>query len=184
MFRSNSTVVDTCTLRLNALKKHLSAKTQVSINGVHYTVAQLIDAYQACLDTRAALLAAQASVKTALAERDAAENARLAIEHGLKVWVIGRFGATSPVAHEFGYGPKKAAATSPEAKVLAIARAKATREARRTLGKKQKQKIKGTVVVPAEPPAAVSNNSASHASGEAPANGVATPSPNGAALPH
>lgn len=181
MFKSNAVVVDTCNLRLTALKKHLSAKTQVSINGVHYSVAQLIAAYQACLDTRASLLEAHGIVKKAIAERDAAEAERAAIEQGLKVWIIGQFGATSSVAHEFGYGPKKQGAKTLETKVLAVTRAKATRKARHTMGKKQKQDVKGTKVVLAEPPAAVSIDGASH---EATSNGAHAPPLNGSAQPN
>jgi hypothetical protein len=149
--KNNAVIVDTCSQRLAALEKHLAAKAQIAINGVHHPVSALIAIFKSCLDTRAALLAARGVEKKALSERQSAEKARLAIENGLKAWVIAQFGATSPVAHEFGYGPKKARVLDVKTKARAVALAQATREARHTLGKKQKKKIKGAVVVPDEP---------------------------------
>ncbi len=62
---------------------------------------------------------------------------------------------------DFGLTARKTPVVSPETMVAAAAKAKATRAARHTLGKKQKAKITGTVVTtapavppPATPPAA------------------------------
>ena len=54
IIKNNSVIVATCTKRINALKKHIAAKTPILINGVPHTAAQLISAYNACLQTRAA----------------------------------------------------------------------------------------------------------------------------------
>jgi hypothetical protein len=59
----------------------------------------------------------------------------------------------------FGLTPRKPRVVSPETKVAAAAKAKATRQARHTLGSKQKAKVKGDVTgitvtpVVTEPPA-------------------------------
>ena len=46
---------------------------------------------------------------------------------------------------DFGLTPRKARVVTPEEQVIAAAKAKATRAARHTMGKKQKAAIKGTV---------------------------------------
>ena len=70
---------------------------------------------------------------------------------GVKAYVIAHFGRKSTILALLGFLPKKKTPT-PETKVEANAKGKATREARHTLGKNQKKAIKG-VVPPAAPPA-------------------------------
>ncbi len=71
------------------------------------------------------------------------------MDSALKPWVIGQFGPNSQEAIDFGFPPKKTATLSVEEKVQAVAQAKATREARGTMGKKARLKIKGVVPSPA-----------------------------------
>ncbi|HEY2512640.1 MAG TPA: hypothetical protein VGI39_17355, partial [Polyangiaceae bacterium] len=52
---------------------------------------------------------------------------------------------------EFGFLPAKVGEKSAETKALAVQKSQATRDARGTKGKRQKEKIKGTIVVPAVP---------------------------------
>ena len=46
---------------------------------------------------------------------------------------------------DFGLSPRKVAVVSPEARVAAVAKTKATRAARHTMGAKQKKAIQGDV---------------------------------------
>ncbi len=154
----NAEVVDTTAQRLKALTDNVAAKAEITMDGARYTRAQLAAIYQAALDTRSALVKSRAQVKVDLAARGKAEANRVAIESGLKAWVVAQFGPRSNEAYEFGYTPRKPGVASVETKANAQKLATATRAARGTMGKKQKLKVKGTLVAPTEPavPAAAS----------------------------
>ena len=145
--------IDTCAARLKALNAYVkssSAKT-ISVNGTTYKASDVIAMYQACLDARATLDTQRAQVKATQKVRAAAETQRRAADRALKPWVINQFGADSQEATDFGFPPAKKATRSVENKTNAVALSKATRAARHTMGKVQKEKIKGTIVVPAAP---------------------------------
>jgi hypothetical protein len=80
------------------------------------------------------------------------------VARGLKQYVMNAYGAESPVLADFGFTVPKRAALTVEQQTQAIAKRKATRKARNTLGKKQKAAIKGNVtgvnVTPITEPAA------------------------------
>jgi hypothetical protein len=86
----------------------------------------------------------------------------------LKQWAFAKFGASSQAAKDMGFAPRKVAKRTVETKQHAVQQSIATREARHTMGKKQRSRIKGVVVAPIAPaePAVV----------EAPAAPPATPS--------
>jgi hypothetical protein len=149
---NNATVVDTCTKRLNALKEHAgNNKGTIAMNGEDLKVSDVISIYQGCLDSRAALAKSRTQVKTDLATKASAEQARVDADKALSAWVVTKFGAGSQAALDFGFTPRKVAARTADSKAKAAALALATREARHTMGKKQKKSIKGTVVVPTAP---------------------------------
>jgi hypothetical protein len=177
--QNNAKIVSTCGQRLEALKKYLKTKTAMTVGGESMKLSDLVAAYQAAVDTRAALIPQRASYKKALAARDSAEVTREAIDKKLKAWVVNQFGATSQEAEEFGFLPTKVTEKSAETKATAVLKLRATREARNTMGKRQKQKIKGTIVAPAAPaePAITAPAATAAASAPATTNGA----PNGAA---
>jgi len=182
--KNSSVIVDRCKQRIEALLSGVPAKAEITIDGTRYTRAQVVAIYQASLDTRAALVKSRAQVKVDLAARSTAEVDRLAIEAGMKAWVVSQFGAESNEAYEFGYTPKKPAHTTAETKANAVKLAKATREARGTMGKKKKLSIKGTLVVPTVPaapattaPAAPVQNTSTATGSGAPAAPAATAAP-------
>lgn len=148
---NNATVVDACTKRLNALKEYGGNKGTIPMNGEDRKVTDVIAIYQGCLDSRAALAKSRTQVKTALATKASAEQARVDADKALSAWVTTRFGAGSQEALDFGFAPRKAATRTVESKAKAAAQAKATRDARHTMGKKQTRSIKGTVIVPTAP---------------------------------
>jgi hypothetical protein len=145
---NNAYVVSLSSTRIAGIKKYITnGKTEIPVAGQVMKPADVIKVFQASLDTRAFVKTKKAELKAALKERDDAEVARVATDDALKGWVTNRFGVDSTEAHEIGYAPKKVAEKSVETKATAIVRGKATREARHTLGPKQKAKIKGTTVV-------------------------------------
>jgi hypothetical protein len=128
---SNAGAVDVCTRRINAVNKNVpNAKTAIMIDGEPYKPAEIVGVYQASLDARAAALAARVALRRALADRAAAEKTRRKIDKGLRKWVPGQFGESSTAADEFGFAPKVTVLTVEE-KGQAIAKAKATRQAKK-----------------------------------------------------
>lgn len=140
---NNAVVIDKCVQRLTALKAHVTPKEKIAINGTPHTAADVEAIYQACLDSRARVAAARADLKIALDERGSKEAARRAADRALKPWVNAQFGEGSKQALEFGFPPAKKPARTPEEKLLSAKQAKATREARHTVGPKAKLDIKG-----------------------------------------
>jgi hypothetical protein len=151
-FARNDVVVTLSNRRMNGITKYLEhSRTPIPIAGRLMTPAALLKLYQRSLATRDAVHAAQGAYKAALAARDATEAERQVVDVGLRSWVQNRFGEGSPEAAEFGFSPRKAPEITAEARMKAVRLNKATRIARRTLGKKARLKIKGELPTEAEP---------------------------------
>jgi hypothetical protein len=103
------------------------------------------------------------------------------VARGLKQYVMNTYGAASPVLADFGFNVPKRAALTVEQQTQAIAKRKATRKARNTLGKKQKAGIKGNVtgvnVTPITEPAAPAVAPAPAVTPASPTPAPAQPSP-------
>ena len=185
IIKNNAKVVSTCGQRLIALKKFVKTKTAITASGEQTKLADLVAVYQAAIDTRNALVPSRAAFDKALAARDSAEVARQATDKKLKAWVVNEFGAGSQEAQEFGFLPPKIRAKSADTKAIAVEKLRATRTARGTKGKRQREKIKGTIVAPAAPadPATTAPAASPAASATPSTNGPlnGAPSTNGAA---
>lgn len=104
-------------------------------------------AYQAVDD-------AEEKYKIALAARDAIEEQAVTRRKQIRAAVKGVLGSANPALLKFGMTPDKPRHALSAAEVTEmVAKAKATRLARHTMGKKQKLAIKGQVP-PASPPKA------------------------------
>jgi hypothetical protein len=150
--QNNAQIIATCNQRLTALKKHVtSQKTTVPISGQPMKLTDLVTVYQNAVDTRSKLVEQRAAYDAALTERDSADTTRQAVDEGLRAWVTTQYGLSSPEATEFGFQPRKVRARSAATVAEAVEKSAATRAARGTRGKRQKAKIKGTVVAPPAP---------------------------------
>ncbi len=144
---------------LLGLGKHFSNVPSVTLGGVSYPMADLKRLIQGDLDTIDATAQAKADYRAKVQverDTDAQVNPTLRL---LKAYVIAYFGDSQDAAaalDDFGYSPRKTPKKSVETKAQAIQKTEATREARHTLGRKQKARIKGTAATsaPATPPAA------------------------------
>ena len=168
-----SNIADTCNQRIRGLNQHMQPTRPVDIDGETMTLPEVIAVYQDCLNARDDLTAKRNATKVALATWTAADAKRKVVDPQLKSWVFGVFGTNSQEAKDMGFVPNKKAVVTTETKYKATLQAGATRKARGTTGKKKKQEIKGTVVVPAEPAAPAATTTAPN--GVAASNGV-TPS--------
>ncbi len=142
-FRKASVVVAICQERLRAVEDYLDPAVTMAVAGQLLTKKQVAARYQRCLDARSRVVAAQAALKGALAERDAAEKERQLTDPALRAWVTGLFGMGSAEFRAFGFVPDKKGHRSAEVQARAAERALATRAARKTMGSKQRLKIKG-----------------------------------------
>ena len=152
---SNAAILATCNRRLEALERHApKGKRAIFVDGRRLTLSQLRAVYTRCLDTRAKIASLRAEIASMVVAIRDAERGRVEFDEGVRAWVASRFGSTSQAAHDFGFPPRKTATKSVETKHHAVAQCKATRAARHTMGKRQKQAIVGVSAeeAPAEPP--------------------------------
>jgi len=127
------------------IKKDLQNVSSLPLAGTTYTMTALeqliqsrIDAANAAVNARANWLHASATYK--------ALNAQVTpVVRALRQYAINAFGQNSPTLADFGFTAPKKATLTPDQKAAKALKAKATREARGTKGKKQKAAIKGTV---------------------------------------
>jgi hypothetical protein len=162
---NNATVIARSNQRITALQKHLGAKDTVFIQGKTVNTAALVAVFQSAIDTRGEVVSTQGEYKAALAARETAETARAITDDALKEYVLQRFGANSAEAHDFGYSARKVGEKSPATKARAALLNQATRDARHTMGKKQRLGVKGTLPPTATTPPA--NGAQTEAAGAA-----------------
>ena len=139
------------------LKKHENALSLLTIDGTSFKTADVIAAVQALVDAAQAVVSSRATWQAnILADKTERSKARTFMS-GLRKALFVAFGNSVDVLADFGLTPHKSRVPrTPEEKTAAAAKAKATRAARHTMGKKQRQAIKGTAphAAPATAPVA------------------------------
>ncbi|MGH7271253.1 MAG: hypothetical protein ACREJ3_12570 [Polyangiaceae bacterium] len=151
---SNSTKQQIADQKLiDGLNKHSATITTLVIGGTSLAPAALITTLQARLSTAHAVQLTRASWQSAVKAAKDERAKTKALVAGLRQAIGVAFAGSIENLADFGLTPPKKAVLSPKQRVLATAKAKATRAARHTLGAKQKQAIKGAVppTAPASP---------------------------------
>jgi hypothetical protein len=149
---------------ISGLTKHEQSLSSFLVGSTSFKTSDIITALQARI---AAANTAQSTRATWLTAVKANANERAstkALVSGVRQQVQVMFAGSVDTLADFGLKPRKVrAAPTPEEKVAAAAKAKATRAARHTMGSKQKKGVKGTVTTivastspTASPPAAPS----------------------------
>ena len=132
-------------------QKH-SPNGQLTLGGEMFTAQALIQVLQSLGDALSGVDTAKASWKGALKNL---ADVRAKVGPTIKAyrsWVIATYGNAPAILADFGITPPKAPAPlTADRLAIAVARRKATRAARHTLGPKQKKDIKGTVPATAPP---------------------------------
>jgi hypothetical protein len=138
---------------IDGLTKHATFLPTVAIGSTSYKTADLIGTLQARIDARNAAISSRATWRAAVqAERDQRVKTQTQVA-GLRRALQVAFAGSIDGLGDFGLSPGKTPVVTPDARVEAVAKAKATRIARHTMGPKEKAKIKGTVdTAPATPP--------------------------------
>ena len=148
---NNAKIVETCTRRVRSLGSYVGSEATIAINGRKLAHADVVATYRRCLDARATVARLRAQLEEALGTVAETEAARLETDAALRAWVRAEFGVESTEAIDFGFPPPRKAVRTVEDKALAVARTKATRAARRTMGERQKEGIRGVVEGPLAP---------------------------------
>jgi hypothetical protein len=149
---NNATVVEICTRRIRALETYVDRKSVVAVNGRKHAHAEMVAVYQRSVVARAKVASLRARLAEALDEVRDADAARMEADRALKAWARGEFGVESTEVNDFGFPVPKKAVLTVEQKALAVERGRATRKARGTMGRRQKEPIRGAVPPPESAP--------------------------------
>jgi hypothetical protein len=143
---------------IDGMGKHGAAITTILIGGASQTPAEIVATLQARIDSANVVLTSRATWQNAVVTDKAGRAKSKPYVSGLKNALLVAFAGQVDVLADFGLTGRIVRVLTPEERVTAAAKAKATRTARHTMGKKQKAAIKGTVtpappapVVPASP---------------------------------
>lgn len=128
---------------IGGLRKHFGAPSY-TLGGKVYTQSQLIKAFQSHVDSLDEVDAMRAALAAAVAkERELAKRIG-ALARYLKMNVEGRFGQMPTIYADFGWEmPKKPGPKTVKAKLEGMMKVRETRKARKTMGKRQRRKVKG-----------------------------------------
>jgi hypothetical protein len=139
---------------IDGLTKNAQTLPSFVIGGTSIKSSDVIAALQARIATATTVQSTratwQAAVKASANERASTKTLVLGVKQTLQLM----YGASVDKLAEFGLTPRKPRAVpTPEQKVAAALKAKATRAARHTMGSKQKKSVKGTVTTIVTPTA-------------------------------
>lgn len=143
--------------RIAGFQKYFPATATLSIGGASYPQPAVIQVYQDDLDAEAAVTAALASYRLAVAKAKTVRAKAASFDLMVKKFVVVSYGEPPGPADDFGIAPPVRHVPDAEAKAAAAAKRKATRAARGTLGSRQKLKIKGTAPTSPAPVVTSSN---------------------------
>jgi hypothetical protein len=124
------------------VEKHL-ATTTLTLGGTPYTATALVSLIQGRITAVTATIASQATWKAAVKAEAEAKLESDAAVGGLRKTIYAMFTDVAQLA-DFGLAPHKKPVLTPAERVAMVAKAKATRAARHTMGSKQKAGITGS----------------------------------------
>ena len=129
---------------IKGLLKHVDGTEPLLLGGKKYKREELIAFCQAQLEAIAQVEAAEARVTVLRAKRDALAQGHKPVIRALEHHLRATLGADNLTLAEFGFRPaKKRKKPSGQEMLKAAEKGRATREARGTVGKKERLKIKG-----------------------------------------
>ncbi len=135
-----------------AIQKYLSQLTQIILAGVTFTPASLVQFFQDQVKLLDDATAARAALRQAAQAIKENKTTKGPVLRAFNDFVLSMFVNQPTVLADFGVPPRKTATKKVDTKQTAVEKALATRKARHTMGKRQKQKVKGVVPAPAPAP--------------------------------
>ena len=133
------------------VQQHQAQFASVSVDGQSMTSANIVALLQGRVDAVKAVENAEAALQAAhKVERDGRVKSST-FRSALVRLIVGMFLSSPDTLAAFGLTAPKAGTKTVEVKAEALAKSKATRKARHTMGKNQKLEITGTPETPATP---------------------------------
>jgi hypothetical protein len=123
---------------ITAAHEELDPKKPVVLNGTRYTLAAIVAALQRHIDAQAAVRDCEWALKQARADRAKAAKAADLVSRGLEAYLRVTLGPSSPLLQPYGVKPRKKRNVPVETKAASAEKARATRKARGTTGRKQR----------------------------------------------
>ncbi len=133
---------------IKGIETELDPSMVLHLNGKTYTPAQLAAFVRRRLYLHRRINKSKALWLSAIAKYAAHEKELNLVLGELRVQVFGLFGRESPKVKSFTFAPPKKPVRTAEQKKQTAAKARATREARGTKGRRARLEIKGTVEAP------------------------------------
>jgi len=130
--------------------RSLPSKTMIPMKGRLVRASEAAEVFDKGTETQKEASAARAKYFQTVATAHAAEAALRALIEPIKSYVQNTFGERSSTAAAFGFRPRKRTRLSAEVRYEAVAKLRATRAARGTLGPRRKPKIHMHVEIPAD----------------------------------
>jgi hypothetical protein len=128
---------------VKAVPARLGATSPLLLAGQSYEVADLVELFQEELDAMAEVKRMEAERRAAVARERFFKLRNKPVLVALENLVRGLYGGDITVLSEFALAAPKKQKKTPAVKVEAAKKSKATRQVRRTMGKKQKKSAKG-----------------------------------------
>jgi hypothetical protein len=144
--KDNKTIIKARNAKLiKGIQKNLSGFTEITLGGTVFTIPNLVGAIQADSDAIDTADAAHKQLEQAVTDEKNTHVKTADLVLLLRNFVISYFGKKAiAILGDFGFSVPKKAVKKVKVKVAAVEKAKATRDARHTMGKKQRAEIKGT----------------------------------------
>jgi hypothetical protein len=134
---------------IEGMKQYESMLPQLLIGGTVVSHADLTAMVQRRVDAADVVNSTRATWLAAVQDERNEQTRTKALFSGLKQALLVAFAGQLDVLAAFGLTPPDERRVTPEQRIAAAAKARATRAARHTMGKRQKAAIKGTVALPA-----------------------------------
>jgi hypothetical protein len=132
------------TLIIEGLTKHFTKRNTYWVGGKQYTQRQLIDLFRSQIEAIDEVDAAHAAVASAVARERAVALRIRELARQLKHTLVMDLGFSITGWADFGLElPKKPGPKTVKAKAEGARKAQATRQARHTMGKRQRKKVRG-----------------------------------------
>lgn len=128
---------------IDGFNQHYKPSQVISINGSQKKVAEVVQRIQNVVDLAKRSANAQATWRETVRVEREGTKAIASTVRAVRNIIAGAFGENSKQLLDFGFTPRKQTKTTVEVKAEAVKKLRSTREARHTMGAKEKRKIKG-----------------------------------------
>jgi hypothetical protein len=133
---------------VSGIAKRLVNVPSLFVAGVTYTPSSLTTLFQSIVDRAAAVATAETQLRDARKALRDVLGTTVMVAVGFRHAMRNMFGEQAEALADFGLAPPRVHTPTVEQKASSVAKGKATRQARHTMGKKQKAEIKGSVSTP------------------------------------